>query len=473
MDPSQTRLDREKLCVYLLEAEERLRFNKIGGMYPDVGQFARYKYPKHLEFFAAGRRFRQRAFMAANRVGKTEGGGGYEAVLHLTGQYPLWWNGKKFNKPVRGWVVGDTLKTAREILQYKLLGDIDNIGTGLIPKSRIISVARMAGVTGAIESVTVRHGLGGESRLVFKSYDQKREAFQGSEQDFILLDEEPPMDVYTECLMRTMTNNGIIMLTFTPLRGMSDVVRQFMEPEVGDKSKKLVQATWDDVPHLTAEAKNELWAGIPPYQRDARSKGIPALGSGAIYPVSESDILVDSFDIPAHWPRCYGLDVGWNRTACIWGALDRENDILYLYSEYYKGQAEPVIHAEAIKSRGKWIRGVIDPASNGRSQVDGNQVMELYKRAGLELSPADNAVEAGIYEVWSRLSTGRLKVFNTLQSWLSEYRLYQRDEKGKVVKKDDHLMDAMRYLVFSGLDVADTEPVKRKSGIFSVGNWMG
>ena len=141
VDPSQTRLDREKLCVYLLEAEERLRFNKIGGMYPDVGQLARYKYPKHLEFFAAGRRFRQRAFMAANRVGKTEGGGGYEVVLHLTGQYPLWWNGKKFNKPVRGWVVGDTLKTAREILQYKLLGDIDNIGTGLIPKSRIISAA--------------------------------------------------------------------------------------------------------------------------------------------------------------------------------------------------------------------------------------------------------------------------------------------------------------------------------------------
>jgi len=75
----------------------------------------------------------------------------------------------------------------------------------------------------------------------FKSYDQGREAFQGTEQDGIWLDEEPPEDVYTECLLRTMTNNGLVMLTFTPLRGMSSVVLAFLPggavPEKQDGSK--------------------------------------------------------------------------------------------------------------------------------------------------------------------------------------------------------------------------------------------
>jgi hypothetical protein len=93
-------------------------------------------------------------------------------------------------------------------------------------------------------------------------------------------------------------------------------------------SRFLVTATWDDVPHLTQEAKDELWSSIPPFQRDARSKGIPTLGAGAIYPISQEDLEVADFPIPDHWPRAFGLDVGWNRTAAIHGALDRETDIL-------------------------------------------------------------------------------------------------------------------------------------------------
>src|ERR1039458_5472655 len=109
-------------------------------------------------------------------------------------------------------------------------------------------------------------------------------------------------------------------------------------------SKYVVMASWADVPHLTEQAKKELWNSIPPYQRDARSKGIPQLGSGAIYPVPESDFLVDPFQIPVHWPRGYGMDVGWNFTACIWGAVDRQSDTVYLYDGYKRSQAEPSIH---------------------------------------------------------------------------------------------------------------------------------
>lgn len=223
-------------------------------------------------------------------------------------------------------------------------------------------------------------------------------------------------------------------------------------------TRAVITATWDDVPHLSAEAKADLIAQYPEYQRDARTKGIPQLGSGAIYPVPESEILVDAFDLPLYWPRAYALDVGWNRTAALWGAHDRETDVVYLYSEHYRGKAEPSIHAEAVRARGEWMHGVIDPAARGRGQKDGEQLLQNYVDLGLHLSPAVNAVEAGIFEVWQRLSTGRLKVFRTLQSWLGEYRLYRRDEKGAVVKENDHLMDCTRYLAVSGLALMRVDP---------------
>ncbi len=223
-------------------------------------------------------------------------------------------------------------------------------------------------------------------------------------------------------------------------------------------SRYVVSATWDDVPHLSDAAKRELWEAIPPYQRDARSKGVPQLGSGAIYPVPESDIVVDPIEIPAWWRRSYGLDVGWNRTAAIWQAHDIETDTVYLYSEHYRGHAEPAVHAAAIHARGKWMQGVIDPASRGRGQRDGEQLYQNYLDLGLLISKAENGVEAGLFDVWQRLSTGRLKVFKTLQNWLAEYRLYRRDEKGNVVKVNDHLMDATRYLIVSGLYVASVAP---------------
>lgn len=225
-------------------------------------------------------------------------------------------------------------------------------------------------------------------------------------------------------------------------------------------TKWCIGITWDDVPHLSDADKAELWASIPPHQRDARAKGIPALGSGVIYPVSEDLFLCDPFDIPKHWPRAYALDVGWNRTAAVWGAWDRDNDTVYLYGEYYVSEAPPQVHADAIKARGEWIPGVIDPASRGRSQVDGRALIEEYSSLGLDLQPAKNEVEAGIFAVYRRMQSGRLKVFRTLTNIRSERRLYRRDEKGRIVKERDHLMDAERYLIMSGMGRSTTEPMR-------------
>lgn len=221
-------------------------------------------------------------------------------------------------------------------------------------------------------------------------------------------------------------------------------------------SKFVVTCSWDEVPHLSEQAKKELWASIPPFQREARSKGVPQLGSGAIYPVPESDIVVKPFPIPDNWRKVYGLDVGWNRTAAIWLAEDPHSKVWYCWSEHYIGREEPALQAQAIKARGPLCPGVIDPAARGRSQRDGAQLLQDYLDLGLQITVANNAVEAGLYKVWQMLTSGMLKIFETLQYTLEEYRIYRRGEgeKGPVVKTKDHLMDALRYAIVSGRDKA-------------------
>lgn len=209
--------------------QERRRTNKILKYFPTKGPLRRELYPKHLAFFAAGAVHRERCILAANRIGKTEGIGGYELTLHLTGRYPDWWVGRRFEYPISSIAARNTGKTTRDIIQNKLLGPITDIGSGLIPRSCIERLTPKPGVQDAYELAYIKHVSGRHSVLNLKSYDQRRIAFEGNEQDVVWLDEEPPLDIYTECVMRTMTTNGLIMCTFTPLEGMSDVVMLYLE----------------------------------------------------------------------------------------------------------------------------------------------------------------------------------------------------------------------------------------------------
>ena len=182
-----------------------------------------------LEFFRAGRVHTERAAIAANRTGKTWGIGGYETTLHLTGEYPDWWEGRRFDRPTDIWVAGDTSETTRDIVQVTLMGELGMLGTGLVPADRIIGEpTKRSGVPGAMDMALIRHASGGHSRVGFKSYDQGRRKFQGTARDVIWLDEEPPAEVYDECLVRLMTRNGIMICTFTPLLGLSEVVLRYM-----------------------------------------------------------------------------------------------------------------------------------------------------------------------------------------------------------------------------------------------------
>lgn len=282
-------------------------------------------------------------------------------------------------------------------------------------------------------------------------------------------DEEVPIEIYNECNVRTATTNGIMICTFTPLEGLTPMVVNFCkkadylldakplftpdeegEHAVGNTtSKAILQIGWDDVPWLSDEVKKRLLDDTPEHMREARSKGIPAMGAGNVYTTQLENVLCDPFPIPDTWPRMFALDVGWNRTACMWGALDPNTETIYLYDEYYVGQELPLIHAHSIKSRGSWIPGVIDPAANGRSQYDGAQLMREYVDLGLDLINARNDVEAGITRQSMLMATGKLKVFRTCKNWASEYIIYRRDKNGKVVKENDHALDTSRYIVMN------------------------
>lgn len=232
---------RSRLEDLSLERRVSLNQNHIETYFPDEGPIRRELYKKHLEFFAAGLTERERAFMAANRVGKSTSGGGYEVALHLTGEYPDWWPGRRFDHPVRAWAAGDTGETVREIIQPILFGEPGAYGTGLIRGATIEKTSSKRGSPDAIESAKIRHTSGGVSTLLLKSYEQGRKSFQGTKMDLIWLDEEPSMSIYAECLLRTAATTpdgldwGSILCTFTPLLGISDVVMHFL----GDSMKEV------------------------------------------------------------------------------------------------------------------------------------------------------------------------------------------------------------------------------------------
>src|ERR1051326_7370919 len=228
-------------------------------------------------------------------------------------------------------------------------------------------------------------------------------------------------------------------------------------------SKFVVNLTWQDAPHLTEEQKKELLASYSPHERDARSKGLPELGSGAIYPVVEDDIIVPAdFKIPDKWPRAAGMDVGWKKTAVLWGAYDKKSDTWYIYSEYYKGYAEPAIHADAISRRGRWMPIAVDCHSDRHSEAGAMSLLNIYSNFGLNVCKADNGpgtVDSSILEVYQRLSSGRLKILAHLIETRGEFRVYRRDMNGRIVKENDHLMDALRYLIMTGNQIMDVMPL--------------
>lgn len=210
--------------------DRRKTYNRFDYIFPDEGEYRRELYPKHVAFLNAGKEFNERMLLGGNRVGKTLTAS-YEIAAHATGKYAHWWDGRVFTQPTRIWASGDTSKTTRDIIQNELLGPPGNKemeGSGMIPKDSIERTTTKLGLADAIETIYVRHVSGGISTIQLKSYDQGREAFQGASVEVIWADEEPPADVVTECLLRTLTTHGIILITCTPLLGLTDLMLSFL-----------------------------------------------------------------------------------------------------------------------------------------------------------------------------------------------------------------------------------------------------
>ena len=206
--------DKVEAAITRLEAvkAQRAAENKLAHYRP---------YPKQAAFHEAGAKHRERLLMCANRFGKTMCGAA-ELAFHLTGDYPQWWNGKRFDKPVRAWAAGVTAETTRDVLQEKLIGPPfreSEWGTGMIPKAAIAGIATSRGIPAAIDTVNIRHISSGLSSLQFKSYERGREKWQGAALEVVYFDEEPDEGIYSEGLTRTNETGGIVYLCLLPCSG--------------------------------------------------------------------------------------------------------------------------------------------------------------------------------------------------------------------------------------------------------------
>lgn len=418
-------------------------------------RLAAYKpYAKQVEFHNRGADYRERLFMAGNQLGKTWAGA-FEVAMHASGRYPSWWKGRRFNYAIRAMVGSESAELTRKGVQRLLLGPPelrDEWGTGAIPHNTLRDTSMKQGVPDAVSSVIVRHVCGEDSVIQFNSYDQGRTKWQADTVDLVWFDEEPPLPIYSEGLTRTNATGGMVFVTFTPLLGMSDVVKRFLLDKPAGTN--VTTMTIDDAEHYSAEERAAIIASYPEHEREARAKGIPIMGSGRVFPIVEDGIKINPFPIPPHWPRIVGLDFGIDHpTAAVWLAWDRDADVLYVTDAYRVKDQSILIHAAAIRARGDWMPVAWPHDGLQRDKGSGEQLMAQYKQHGLSMlkeratfEDGSNGVEAGLADMLTRMQTQRLKVFSHLGDWFEEFRLYHRKD-GLVVKQTDDLMSATRYAV--------------------------
>lgn len=436
--------EKQELASLLEEKAKRKARNRIAGYRP---------YAKQQAFHAAGASYRERLLRAGNQLGKTYSGAA-ELTYHLTGEYPEWWQGRRWNRPVNWWAGGKDSISVRDSLGLLLLGPPGDRGTGFIPHRTIVDIAPSRGVSDGVDSVTVRHASGSTSRLVFKTYDQGRERWQAATLDGVWFDEEPPQEIYMEGLTRTNATGGMVFMTFTPLLGMSEVVRRFLNESSPDRHD--TNMTIEDALHIPAEERARIIASYPPHEREARTKGVPILGSGRIFPVSEENISIAAFPIPKFWPQIGAMDFGWDHPfAAVKLAFDTEGDTVYVTQVFRAREQTPLDHARNIRAWGSWLPWAWPHDGLQHSKDSGEPLAKQYKANGLKMlgshatfPDGSTGVEAGLFDMLERMQTGRLKVFSHLNEWFEEFRLYHRKD-GKVVKEGDDLMAATRYGVMS------------------------
>lgn len=441
--------------------------------------FSFYKpHPKQLEFHKLGKVAKDRAFFAANRSGKTEAGC-TETAMHITGYYADWWEGYCYNRAVNVWIGCISAKEVRDLEMRFFEGDSKHLPW--IHESLVLYANRTE------HFYMILHKSGTISHVRFKTYGEGQRGWQASTVDIILLDEEPTFEIMSEASMRLMSTSadhyGMMIITATCLY-QTEFVVSFTERvidvkteeygQIVDKkeqikiapgeiinSKVYINAGWEDAPHLTEEEKQRLLEKIPLHERQARTTGVPSVGSGMVYPIMQQTITCDPFEIPDDYYICAGMDFGWkNPTAVVFLATNKKTNKTYVFAEYKQNERTPEDHKH-LMTKMRIISDLVqrtpyacDPTGDNASQIDGRRLTELYKKTGMNMHLADNAVHAGTQAVLQMLQNGELIIFSTCTMLLSEMRSYSYDEKGNVKKGNDHLLDAWRYGITTGLQKA-------------------
>lgn len=452
--PAQLQALSEEELTELLQLTERLKY------VTETNKLADYRpYPKQSEFHAAGATFRERLFMASNQTGKTWAGA-FEAAVHMTGRYPSWWTGVRFDRPTRGMCGSESVELTKKGIQRLLLGNPETPeqwGTGSIPKDALISTSPKPGVPNAVSAVVVRHVAGGESVLTMASYDQGRTKWQAETLDWVWFDEEPPDPVYMEGITRTNVSQGPVWITFTPLLGMSNVVRRFWPVMTAFPNTHVTHATIEDAEHYTPAQRQAIIDSYPEHERKARARGLPALGSGRVFSeVGEDDIKVKPFPIPDHWVQIAGIDFGWDHpSAAVKIVWDKDTDTEYLVAAFRKRQCPPLTFAAAVKPWGDflpWAWPHDGKQSGGKFDAkDNKELSAIYRGHGLNMLPihaqledGTNGLEGSVTTLNERMMTDRFKVFSHLSEWFDEFNMYHRKD-GLIVKENDDLLSATRY----------------------------
>ena len=433
------------------------------------------------DFFATGASPR-RGILAANRIGKTVSTC-YETAMHLTGLYPEWWQGKRFDKPVTAFVAGEGWEQVARVLQDELIGTKDikiktQIGTGAIPRDCIVTdTMRCDGAN--VLGVEIRHTSGANSYLLFGNYTQEVRNLQGFKLDFVVFDEQPPDAVFSELVTRTATTQGQVLCSFTPLKGLNGLVSKFWYDEAGYEH---VRVAWEDVPEydpwgepfLLAETRRQLERDYLPHEREARIAGIPVMGQGAIFQLRNwPTYKTGDYDFKSmnNTERIIALDLGLVRDKTVVSYMfynPREQE-MWLHSQIVvKGteEANPVNWIQHLMRPEVFGCPIVLPSdanTQGRYTMSSLSIRQLFEEYGLNvvanpvMNPPDsegkitNNKSFGVNVMRQMLELGTLHVNENCTEFLKEARNYFVDERGRFSDPDD-CIDSARYAVLGCLN---------------------
>lgn len=449
--------------------------------YRTIRRFSPYDYQK--ELFDAGKEFMSRFACFSNRCGKTFSGA-REMAFHLTGKYPEYWDGYRFDRPIKAWAIGITGDSTRKVLQYELLGTIDvrqieELGSTAISRDDI-KLESLEKDGAKILVARIKHynesgAYDGDSLLEFRSTQQGVHTLMGTSQDFIWLDEEDEhhsMEIYSQCMTRLATTNGRLLITATPENGLTSLIQKFMDtPE----KMWIGHVGWDRVPHLSEEVKQTLIASYPVWEIPLRTQGIPSAGSGAIFQVQDEEIQTPPITPKAHWPVVCGVDFGRSRdpSTIVFATHDLEEDRIIIFHEEYLDLDRSVekMADVILNSPYPQIPIVVPHDGNGVATDGGTETRaNILRRLGcnviakcfnnpLEIQNTINnpnkkslGKEGGLAWMAYKFKNGSMKVVQTLNHFFREKRSYFYITKGgKTSPKDgdDHVIDAARIAVLS------------------------